>query len=297
MTAEPARALETPPIAGQAKMESIRGRTAEWIGYRERGSQRLLRLMAYLSLHLGRRLARAALYGIAGYFFLFSPRALRHSRRYLTLALGRPPNTLERFKHVLYFATCIHDRVYLVNEQYERFNCSVEGEPLMQAQLDAGRGAFLMGAHLGSFEVMASVGRRQPGLHVSMAMYEHNAQKINTLLAAIGHAREARHHSARADRRHAAPRGPPRQRRVRRRARRSHSGRGAGAPRDPAGIASLAPDRPDARGGDSAATGHIHGGALSRRQPLSRRLRADRGLLENSRRESAKPKCIAAIER
>ncbi len=56
----------------------------------------------------------------------------------------------------------------------------------MQAQLDAGRGAFLMGAHLGSFEIIASVGRRQPGLHVSMAMYEHNAQKINAMLAAIG---------------------------------------------------------------------------------------------------------------
>ena len=56
----------------------------------------------------------------------------------------------------------------------------------MQAQLDAGRGAFLMGAHLGSFEVMASIGRRQPGLQVSMAMYEHNARKINAMLAAIG---------------------------------------------------------------------------------------------------------------
>jgi predicted LPLAT superfamily acyltransferase len=160
---------------------------AEWIGYRERGSRRLLRWMAFLSLHLGRRPTRAVLYGIAWYFFLFSPRALRHSRRYLMLALGRPPGTLERFKHVMYFATCIHDRVYLVNEQYERFEYTVEGEALMRAQLDAGRGAFLMGAHLGSFEVMASVGRRQPGLHVSMAMYEQNARKINALLAAIGH--------------------------------------------------------------------------------------------------------------
>ena len=187
MRAEPSRAMETTPIAGKSQRESVRGQPAEWIGYRERGSQWLLRLMAYLSLHLGRRVTRVVLYGIAGYFFLFAPRALRHSRRYLRLALGRSPGVLERFKHVLYFATCIHDRVYLVNEQYERFECSVEGEALMQAQLDAGRGAFLMGAHLGSFEVMASVGRRQPGLHVSMAMYEHNARKINTLLAAIGH--------------------------------------------------------------------------------------------------------------
>jgi predicted LPLAT superfamily acyltransferase len=165
---------------------SARRQTAEWIGYRERGSQRLLRLMAFLSLRVGRGLSRAALYPIAAYFFLFSPRALRHSRQYLRLALGRPPGALDCFKHVLYFATCIHDRVYLVNEQYDRFECTVEGEPLMQAQLDAGRGAFLMGAHLGSFEVMASIGRRQPGLQVSMAMYEHNARKINAMLAAIG---------------------------------------------------------------------------------------------------------------
>jgi len=85
----------------------------------------------------------------------------------------------------LYFATCIHDRVYLINEQYDGFSITIEGEHLMHAQLDAGQGAFLMGAHMGSFEVIRSIGRRQPGLHVSMAMYEHNARKINAILAAI----------------------------------------------------------------------------------------------------------------
>jgi predicted LPLAT superfamily acyltransferase len=177
MTAEPSRVLEP--------RESIRGQPAEWIAYRERGSQWLLRLMAYLSLRLGRRLTRGVLHAIAFYFFLFSPRALRHSRRYLEFALGRPPRARDCFKHMLYFATCIHDRVYLVNEQYDRFDCTVEGEPLMRAQIDAGRGAFLLGAHMGSFEVMASLGRRQPGLHVCMTMYEDNARKINAQLAAI----------------------------------------------------------------------------------------------------------------
>jgi predicted LPLAT superfamily acyltransferase len=187
MTAEPSRVLEPRPIPGQARQESVRGRPAEWIRYRERGSQWMLRLMGYLSLRLGRRLTRGVLYGIAAYYFLFSPRVLGHSRRYLRLALSRPPTVLDCFRHIMYFSTCIHDRVYLVNEQYERFQCTVEGDALMQAQIDAGRGAFLMGAHLGSFEVMASVGRRQRGLQVSMAMYEENAQKINALLAAIGH--------------------------------------------------------------------------------------------------------------
>jgi predicted LPLAT superfamily acyltransferase len=42
-----------------------------------------------------------------------------------------------------------------------------------------------MGAHMGSFEVIGSIGRRQSGLQVSMAMYEDNARKINAILAAI----------------------------------------------------------------------------------------------------------------
>src|ERR1700679_147617 len=185
MTPDPSRVLEARAIEPRA----IDGRTApspaEWRDYRERGSVRLLRLMAFLSLRLGRSLSRGVLYGIAAYFFLFSPAARRHSRGFLKLALGRNPSAADRFRHILYFATCIHDRVYLVNEQFDRFNCTVEGEPFVRAQIEAGRGGFLIGAHMGSFEVMASMGRREPGLHICMAMYEDNARKINAQLAAI----------------------------------------------------------------------------------------------------------------
>ena len=158
---------------------------AEWLAVRERGSILLLRSMVFVSLRVGRTLSRGLLYGIVVYFFLFAPSARRHSRRYLRLALGRSPSAKDRFRHILYFATCIHDRVFLLNEQYDRFQITIEGESLVRVQLDAGSGAFLLGAHLGSFELMRSVGRRQRGLHVSMAMYERNAQKMNTVFAAI----------------------------------------------------------------------------------------------------------------
>jgi predicted LPLAT superfamily acyltransferase len=158
---------------------------AEWIRHRERGSTALLRLMAFVSLRLGRTVSRVPLYGIAIYFFLFAPSARRHSRRYLRLALGRRPTAGDRFRQILSFATTIHDRVYLINAHFEQFNITVEGEAMLHAQVDSGRGALLMGAHMGSFEVMHSLGRRQRGLQVTMAMYEENARKINATLAAI----------------------------------------------------------------------------------------------------------------
>jgi predicted LPLAT superfamily acyltransferase len=173
MALDPRHLAELPP------------KSAEWVGHRERGSTHLLRLMAYVSLRLGRMLSRTALYAIALYFFLFAPAARRQSRRYLRRALGREPRARDRFRHVLNFATTIHDRVYLINEQYDTFKITVEGESLMRQQVALGKGAFLMGAHMGSFEVIGSVGRRQPGLKVSMAMYEDNARKINSILAAI----------------------------------------------------------------------------------------------------------------
>jgi predicted LPLAT superfamily acyltransferase len=160
-------------------------RRAEWIGNRERGSPALLRVMAFLSMRLGRKLSRIPLFCIAAYFFLFGPRARRESRRYLRRALGREPHARDRFRHILYFATTIHDRVYLINEKYEAFRITIEGEALMHEQVERGTGAFLMGAHMGSFEVIGSMGRRRPGIQVSMAMYEDNARKINSILAAI----------------------------------------------------------------------------------------------------------------
>jgi predicted LPLAT superfamily acyltransferase len=173
MALDPTHLVDTPPKA------------AEWVGRRERGSAALLRLMAFLSLRLGRKATRVALYGIAVYFFLFAPAARRQSRRYLRRALGRMPRARERFRHVLNFATTIHDRVYLINEQFDTFEITIEGDSLMRTQAELGQGAFLMGAHMGSFEVIGSIGRRQPGLLVSMAMYEDNARKINAILAAI----------------------------------------------------------------------------------------------------------------
>jgi predicted LPLAT superfamily acyltransferase len=99
--------------------------------------------------------------------------------------LGRPVRLTDVFRHFHSFASCIHDRVYLLNERFDLFDIEVHGEPEVRSIIDSGRGAILIGAHMGSFEVVRAVGRRQPGLRVAMVMYEANARKINAALAAI----------------------------------------------------------------------------------------------------------------
>ncbi|HUX74679.1 MAG TPA: hypothetical protein VMV25_12410 [Steroidobacteraceae bacterium] len=160
-------------------------RRAAWLDSPERGSLRLLRLMVFVSMRLGRRISRGALYAIAAYFFLFAPKARVAARRYLGLALGRRPTAGDRFRHLLYFASTIHDRVFLLNDREHLFEISIDGAATMRAQLHSGRGAVLIGAHMGSFEVIGALARREPGLRAVMAMYEENAHKVKRIFSAI----------------------------------------------------------------------------------------------------------------
>lgn len=166
-----------PPVAAAEPRTS----DAHWAGARERGSATLTSIMIFLSLALGRRVARCLLYGITVYFFVFAPRARRSARDYLRRALGREPSLRDLFRQVFTFSATILDRLYLARERYELFAISTEGEELMRSIVARGGGAFLLGAHLGSFEIMSAVGRRQPGLRVAMAMYEDTASKLNVL--------------------------------------------------------------------------------------------------------------------
>lgn len=156
-----------------------------WTDAPERSNMLMLRIMTWISLTLGRRAARIVLHLIASYFLLFSPSGRRASRQYLKRALGRPARWRDLYRHFFTFAATIHDRVYLVNRRFDMFDYDVHGEDLLRELLATGNGLFLIGAHLGSFEVVRALGRQVGDLRVSMVMHEDNAKKINSMLAAI----------------------------------------------------------------------------------------------------------------
>jgi len=164
---------------------TTRARLNGWAEREERSHPALLRAMAWLSLRFGRRAGRVVLRAVAAYFVLFSPLARRASRAYLRRALGRPATWRDLYRHVFTFAATIHDRLYLLNGRFDLFDIRVHGETLVADALADGRGAFLIGAHLGSFEAIRALGRTQPALRVAVTMYEDNARNINAILAAV----------------------------------------------------------------------------------------------------------------
>ncbi len=158
--------------------------TPAWIREAERSQLPVLRLMVWLSLHLGRTASRWVLAGIAGYFTLFAPRSRHASRAYLRRA-GAPSGWGAVFRHFFAFSSTVHDRIYLLNGRFDLFDIEIHGAEGLHAALAQRPGALLMGGHLGSFEVLRAVGRGKAHLPVAMLMYAENARKINAILEAI----------------------------------------------------------------------------------------------------------------
>jgi predicted LPLAT superfamily acyltransferase len=158
---------------------------ADWSSRQERSNVTLMRIMTWISLALGRPAGRVVLRLIAAYFTLFSPTARHASRAYMDRALGREAGWIDGFRHVFTFASTIHDRIYLLNGRFDLFDIRLHGEKQLEETIAQGHGAFLLGAHLGSFEVIRAMGRQHPDMRVAITMYEENAHKLNDVLQSI----------------------------------------------------------------------------------------------------------------
>jgi predicted LPLAT superfamily acyltransferase len=157
---------------------------AHWSAARERSNRFALKLMAFIAVHLGRPVARLVLHPITWYFLLFSPGPKRQTRRYLRRALGREPGWMDHYRQVHAFASVVLDRVYLARGRMAQFDLHVDGGDLVHQLLAEGRGAFMLGAHIGSFEALHAVGKGQQ-LPVAMVMFPDNARLIQGVLQAV----------------------------------------------------------------------------------------------------------------
>ena len=155
-----------------------------WAKARERGSPVLLRLMIWITLHLGWPASRALLLLIALYFFATSARARAASRDFLTRVRGRPAHFWDGFRHLLVFASAILESVFLLSGRVEGFRIGIEGLESLTAALADGRGCVLLGAHFGSFEVLRAIGRHAP-VPVRPVMFRRNAGTVTRILEAL----------------------------------------------------------------------------------------------------------------
>jgi len=173
----------SPPEQGDAK-----ARQADWSRAPERSNMLALRVICAIAILCGRPLTRLILHPISLYFLLFSPTQRRHIKRYLFRAIGPEAGWADGYRLLHAFASTVLDRLYFLRGRMDLFDIRVFGNAPVEAEVKAGRGAFMLGAHVGSFEALGACKHRAASpadLRPAMVMYPDNAQQINAVLNAI----------------------------------------------------------------------------------------------------------------
>ncbi|MDR3389971.1 MAG: acyltransferase [Rudaea sp.] len=159
--------------------------SAHWSQRREGGSRVAIAVIIAIGRNLGRRCARLLLHPITLYFFLRRGPERRASRAYLRRVLGRPAGILAVLRHMHSYAATILDRLFLLAGPLSRFDVRVHGLDQLEAQIAHGRGVLLLGAHIGSFEVLRALAEARPDIRVSVVMDRQQTPAMTELLHAL----------------------------------------------------------------------------------------------------------------
>jgi predicted LPLAT superfamily acyltransferase len=161
---------------------------ASWATTAERGSAGALRAMAWLYRRFGRAAGTTLLTPIAAYFLLRDGKSRRASLQYLRrlyawpegrLAFEREPGLRDSLRHFREFAINIFDRLCVWTGEADRIEIRDDGSEHLFRLVQERRGAILLGAHLGSFDMLRVLSERQK-FKVNVLMFSRHVERITS---------------------------------------------------------------------------------------------------------------------
>ncbi|MCL4685735.1 hypothetical protein KJ059_13415 [Myxococcota bacterium] len=169
--------------------------SARWEQLSEAGSRTSLEIARWIVQSLGRRVGVVVAAAAATYFMLRRGSGRRASRRYLERvaavpegrkALGREqPGVTSVWRHFFEISLSVLDRIVVWSGALDAMELTHDGSEEIFALADAGRGALILGAHIGNLDMLGFVAR-QHDLVVNVVAYYHNAERINAFLQSLG---------------------------------------------------------------------------------------------------------------
>jgi predicted LPLAT superfamily acyltransferase len=156
-----------------------------WSEREECGGRSAVRLIVFIALRLGRTFARALLYPITLYFFLRRGPERRQSRAFLTHALGRRATAWDIMRHIRAYAAVQVDRIFMLARTTKRFDIRVQGLPELDALIARGKGVLMLGAHIGSFEVLRVLATERPDVATRILMDRQQTPALTDVLLSL----------------------------------------------------------------------------------------------------------------
>jgi predicted LPLAT superfamily acyltransferase len=170
---------------GEIMEEQNRGASEHWLDRPEAGGWFAIWLIRFVGLHFGRGFARLFLYPITLYFYFRRGPERRAARDYFRRLDGKPGSAWQAMRLIHAFASTILDRVFLLARGIDGFRVTTRGVDELHRHLDRGQGVLLLGAHVGSFEVLRVLATRRPDCKLKLVMDKSKTPALTALLEAL----------------------------------------------------------------------------------------------------------------
>ncbi|HEX3378546.1 MAG TPA: glycosyltransferase [Paraburkholderia sp.] len=165
-------------------------RPEAWWRIAERGSHLGMSLLALSCKLFGRRFTALWLHPIVAYFLLTGRAARAASDDYFThLHAVAPsadtprPGWLSAYRHMLAFAQSGFDKLAAWSGRVDETDVTFDDPSVFEALIASGKGALVIGAHLGNLEMMRALAVRGDHAKVTAVVYTEHARRFNQVLA------------------------------------------------------------------------------------------------------------------
>ncbi|MEZ0601511.1 glycosyltransferase [Paraburkholderia sp. IW21] len=162
----------------------------DWWRIAERGSHLGMSLLALSCKLFGRRFTALWLHPVVAYFLLTGRAAREASNNYFT-RLGETaphgdtprPGWLSAYRHMLAFAQSGFDKLAAWSGRVNNADVKFEDPSAFEALVASGKGALVIGAHLGNLEMTRALAAQGAYAKVTAVVYTEHARRFNSVLA------------------------------------------------------------------------------------------------------------------
>lgn len=147
-----------------------------------------MRFLLRIYLLFGRKVLQVFLYPVVTYYWMVNQQGRKASQFYLNRLAVFAPNLkitsslFGSFKHFISFANAIIDKLAAWSGALTINDIEYHGRDELFADISKGRGAVLLGSHLGNLDVCRVIGDIEKTLRINVLIHTKHAEKFNHLL-------------------------------------------------------------------------------------------------------------------
>ncbi|MEQ1530754.1 MAG: hypothetical protein ABL925_15675 [Methylococcales bacterium] len=147
-----------------------------------------MRFLLRVYLWFGRRILQWFLYPVVSYYWLVNKPGRAASLAYLKRVAEFAPSTdlsgslWHSYRHFISFANAIIDKLAAWSGAVTKADVDYQGRDTLLAAVNSGRGALLLGSHLGNLEVCRVLADLDEAIRVNVLVHTKHAENFNRLL-------------------------------------------------------------------------------------------------------------------